>query len=122
MKPATDTFGTDEERLAARELFRIMEQLRGLDKEMAVQTMTVLLWVSLHEGGLQRELISDLDMPPSSASRNLYALSKTHRLGTPGLNLIEWVEDIQDRRQKRIYLTKQGRTVVKNLLPRRATT
>lgn len=122
MPAQTDSFRNGEERVAASELLRIFDQLRIIDKDMPVQTMLVLFWVALNEGGLQRDMINDLDMPNSSASRNLSALSKTHRLGTPGLNLIEWKKDIMDRRTKRLALTPLGRTVVLGLLPRHATT
>ena len=44
----------------------------------------------------------------SSASRNIQALGKWHRLGKPGYDLVEAVDDPHDTRRKIMYLTAKG--------------
>jgi DNA-binding MarR family transcriptional regulator len=39
-------------------------------------------------------------------------LSKWHRLGKPGFDLVETVDDPRERRRKLVYLTSKGQRVV----------
>ena len=48
-------------------------------------------------------------MSQSLCSRTVAALSKWQRRGTPGLDLIEAIEDPRERRRKIMYLTPKGR-------------
>ena len=75
----------------------------------------VFAWVALNEGKTQVDLRNALDMPSASSSRILAALSKIHRLGKPGHDLIEWVENPEDRRAKLLYLSAKGRALVTKL-------
>lgn len=111
-----DTFADDTARLKFRSIFSLLSRFRTLDKEMPVQQMLVFCWVALNEGRTQRELCVSLDMPSSTASRNLAALSKVHRLGKEGLGLIEWREDPMDRRSKLLWLTTKGQQTITKLL------
>ena len=47
-------------------------------------------------------------MSQSLCSRTVAALSKWQRRGTPGLDLIEAIEDPRERRRKIMYLTPKG--------------
>jgi DNA-binding MarR family transcriptional regulator len=99
----------DEERRQFRRIYSLLLRFRGEDGEMPVQQMLVFCWVALNEGGVQRDLCEALDMPNSTASRNLAALSDVHRLGKQGLGLVTWTESKQDRRVKLLCLTKKGK-------------
>lgn len=110
------TFASKEERQRFRGIYTLIGRFRDLDGEMTVHQMLSLLWVALNEGRTQRDLRAALDLPSSTASRNLAALSKVHRLGKEGLGLIEWVEDPEDRRAKLIYLSPKGRAFVNQIL------
>jgi DNA-binding MarR family transcriptional regulator len=56
-------------------------------------------------GDLSRMVV----MSQSLCSRTVAALSKWQRRGTPGLDLIEAIEDPRERRRKIMYLTPKGR-------------
>lgn len=111
-----ETFDTAQDRKQFRSLFSVVTQFRDLDSEMPVQQMQVLCWVALNEGKTQRDLRTSLDMPSSTSSRNIAALSKVHRLGKEGLGLIDFVDDPEDRRAKRLWLTPKGRAFINKLL------
>lgn len=106
----------DDERRIFRRLNSILGAFRTQDGEMPVQQMMVFCWVALNEGGVQRDLCTALDMPVSTASRNIAALSPVHRLGKPGLGLITWVESPHDRRAKLLMLTEKGRAFARQVL------
>nr|WP_245866582.1 MarR family winged helix-turn-helix transcriptional regulator [Kandeliimicrobium roseum] len=84
--------------------------------ETTVQQVQIFSWIALNEGRTQRDLRAALDLPSSSASRNIALLSKLHRLGKPGMSLIEWVDDPEDRRAKLLQLTQKGHSLVANIL------
>lgn len=107
---------TDTTRRQFRSIFSILQELRELDADMPMNQAVCFAWIALNEGRTQVELRQDLDMASSTSSRSLAALSKVHRLGKPGLNLIEWVENPEDRRAKLLFLTVQGRHLVDKLL------
>lgn len=112
----TSAFNTDEDRLTGRKVLALLSRLRDLDNDMPVQQTVVLLWVALNEGRTQRELRDQLVMPSSTASRSLAALSKVHRLGKPGLGLIDFFEDPEDRRAKQLFLTAKGKATIDRML------
>lgn len=110
----------DDDRIIARsvgEFFRTTKKLRALGNDVPLQQILVLLYISSKGSGCtQAEMREDLDMAASTASRNIAALSKVHRLGKEGLGLIDWRDDLLDRRVKRIHLTPKGRAFMKDLL------
>ncbi len=108
-------WSNDTERRTLRGLFQVISLLRERDKEMPAQQMLVLLYIALNEGTTQRDLCRDLDMPVSTSSRNVAALSTVHRLGKEGLGLVTWAEDPQDRRAKLLALTLKGRAFMRKV-------
>ena len=106
----------DLERRTLRGLFQVIGLLREQAVDMPAQQMLVLIYVGLHEGCAQKELVRDLALPNSTASRNVAALSEVHRLGKPGLGLVTWVEDPEDRRSNHLYLTVKGRHFLRKVL------
>lgn len=120
MTKTTGERGAQIDRIIARsvsDLFRTAKKLRALGNDVPLQQVLVLLYIaSKGSGCTQAELREALDMAASTASRNIAALSKVHRLGKEGLGLIDWFEDLHDRRVKRIHLTPKGRTFMKDLL------
>lgn len=113
MKPTTLT---EQTRREARSVFTLISVFRDLDQDMPMTQAICFLWVALNEGRTQVELRQALNMPSATSSRNLAALSKVHRLGKAGHNLIEWAENPEDRRAKLLYLTPKGRAFVETLL------
>lgn len=106
----------DTERRQLRSIYGLLSELRKIDADMPVNQTVCLAWVALNEGRTQVELRRDLDMASSTSSRSLAALSKVHRLGKPGLDLIEWAENPEDRRAKLLFLSTKGRALVERML------
>lgn len=110
------TFTTDKERRVFRSVYSLIGSLRDVEKDMPMSMAIIFAWVALNEGKTQVDMRNALDMPSATSSRNLAALSKVHRLGKPGHNLIQWEENPEDRRAKLLYLTPKGRKLAKILL------
>lgn len=95
-----------------RGLYHSVQLFRDLDPELQSQTIVCFLLIAAAPTDIpMRDLQDTLDMPSSSTSRNVAALSKHHRLGRPGLDLVETYEDPEDRRFKRVRLTARGRAL-----------
>jgi DNA-binding MarR family transcriptional regulator len=95
-----------------RNLYHAVQLFRDLDPELQTQTVVCFLLIAeASEDIHMRDLQSTLNMPSSSTSRNVAALSKFHRTGTPGLDLVEAYEDPKDRRFKRVRLSAKGRAL-----------
>lgn len=110
------TFKTEQDRRAFRSIFNLIGALREVEKDMPMSMAAIFAWVALNEGRTQVEMRQDLVMPSATSSRNLAALSKVHRLGKPGHDLVEWSENPADRRAKLLYLTKTGKALVEKLV------
>lgn len=106
-----------DDQKALRQTLAVLEQFRLLDPEMPIQQATAFTLVALSEGLTLKEVTARLGMATSSASRNIAALSKWHRLNRPGLDLVEAREDLADRRSKKVTLTPKG-TQFRNALLR----
>ncbi|MDK1386301.1 winged helix DNA-binding protein [Sinorhizobium sp. 8-89] len=100
----------------ARQLISVVEEFRKLDPEIQAQTIMVFLRVVDRPGITMKELIQATGLASSSVSRNVAALSGTHRGGQPGHNLLRSYEDATDRRIKRVELTPKGRRVYATLV------
>jgi DNA-binding MarR family transcriptional regulator len=100
---------------AAKKVASLLEEFRKLNPEMQAQQMAIFLAVAGKPDSTVTELGIATGQPTNSASRNVAALSKTHRKGLPGLDLLTAVEDEMDRRTKRIRLTPKGVRVMASL-------
>lgn len=108
--------GPDKEtRHEIRSLFTLISTFREIDPDMPMTQAICLLRVALNEGRTQVELRQSLNMPSATSSRSLAALSKVYKIGKPGLDLIDWVENPEDRRAKLLYLTPKGRHLIDRL-------
>jgi len=107
---------TPQDKAKGRDLHNILTAFREVDGEMPVQQMMCLVWIANNEGKTQKDLRTSLNMFPSTSSRNLAALSKVHRLGKAGHGLIDFVDDVEDRRQKQLWLTPKGRQFIGKVL------
>ena len=100
------------DRIAIHRLLSAVEEIRNISTDMPMQTLHILLLVAANPGITIAELIKKTGLSQSSCSRNLALLSKTHRLGKPGLDLAEAREDPRERRRKVVRLTPKGRETV----------
>lgn len=104
--------------MVLRLLGRVVEEFRRLDPGMESQQMALFLAVaSSADGGpiTMKDLRERLELSNASASRNIAALSKWHRLGRPGLDLLEQKENPADRRYKIITLSAKGRALARRI-------
>jgi DNA-binding MarR family transcriptional regulator len=107
-------------------LIRVLEVLRRFDPDMPIQYALSFLTVAQNEGLSIRDLSERLGIAQSSASRNVAALSRWRSFDRPGHDLVQAVEDPQERRRKVVTLTETGRALAEELCallsPRRSRT
>jgi DNA-binding MarR family transcriptional regulator len=96
-------------------LIQLMEMLRAIDPEMPAQTVLTFLIIADEPDISMRDLQNRLGLASSSTSRNVAALSKHHRLGKDGADVVEAYEDPADRRYKRVRLTGKGAALTRRI-------
>lgn len=96
-----------------RHLLIALEQFRGINPNMPVQTVQTFLYVCEHENDPEGVSIKDigiaLEFSHASASRNVAALSNWTRHRKEGPSLLEAHEDVMHRSHKKVVLTSAGR-------------
>lgn len=100
-----------------RTLGQAIALFRDLDPNVPASTVLCYLHIAAAPQGdiHMRELQDALGVASSSTSRNVAYLSETHRLGKPGLDLVENYYDPLDGRYKRVRLKPKGRTLAVRL-------
>ena len=93
-------------------LLGVAEIFRELDREVRAQVLAVYLYVASHNGCHSQAMMEDLELTGASASRNTDWLSKKHRLGKPGLNLIRKEVDESNKRRHTLWLTPKGKELL----------
>lgn len=96
-------------------LLEVIELFRLMEREVPAQVISTFLYVATHDKCHKVALEEDLELSTASASRNTDWLSTHHRLGKPGLGLIEKVYDPSNRRRLQLALTPRGKTLVKRI-------
>lgn len=103
-----------------RGLSQAIEQFRNLDDAVPARVIHAFLviagWDDGKEGPTMTELSTHLGIHSGVVTRHVAALSKQHRLGKPGLDLVEVHSDTRDPRFKRVRLTQKGKTLLARLL------
>ena len=97
----------------------LMQLFREWDREVPAQVVVTFLYIAAHDGCHKQVLEDDLGFSTASSSRNIAWLSDEHRLGKPGLGLIERFRDSNNLRRIRCRLTSKGRaaaTQIKNII------
>jgi DNA-binding MarR family transcriptional regulator len=85
-----------------------VELFRSLDQEIPGQTIVAFLTIASHPGITVSELGDRLGMAHSTASRQVFTLSKVKTFNQPGYGLVESIENPRNRRERNIHLTSQG--------------
>ena len=100
-------------------LLRGYNLLRLYDREIPAQVLATLFYIGSHNDCHKTALEEDLNFTTASSSRNTDKLSKNHRLGKAGYDLIvKEVEQVSPYSQ-RLKLTKKGEdlmTQIKSIL------
>ena len=95
---------------------RFIRLLREQQSDMPMQMTDVLLVIARRPGLTMAELSEEVDLAQSSCSRNVATLSEYHRLGKPGLGLVEAIIDPREPRRRAIFLTQKGKVFVTQLM------
>lgn len=82
---------------------------KKVDPTMQVQTIFLFIHTAIFKETTMRELGEITGLSPASMSRNIAALSKQHRVGKAGHDLLVTSEDPAERRVKRVKLTAKGK-------------
>lgn len=82
---------------------------------MPMQQADVLLSIAIRPGLTLADLGKATGLSPASVSRNIASLSKFHRLGKPGLDLVGVVIDPRETRRRLVFLTPAGKALVTKL-------
>ena len=96
-------------------LLKAFELLRVMDREIPGQLVSAFLYICSHNGCHKLALQQDLDLKDSSSSRVTDWLSDFHRLGKPGLGLIEKFTDPSNRRRQFLRLTAKGHDLLQQI-------
>lgn len=105
------------ERKQLHKLWMCIEEVRKIEEEMPAQRLSILLIIAMREGGITyKDLQDETGLANSTISRNISAMSKVNRHGKPGTNLVEAIQEDTGYRRKMLYLTPQGKRVVRSLL------
>lgn len=96
-------------------VIKCIEEFRKIDPQMPPQMAVSFLWVCIHNGITMKDLADRVGVSQSSMSRNVAALSETHRYGKAGYDLVFATEDPTERRRKIVKLTPKGRRVAAGL-------
>tara|TARA_B100000579_G_scaffold2186_1_gene1700 strand:+ start:479 stop:835 length:357 start_codon:yes stop_codon:yes gene_type:complete len=116
MDPNLQRKQTDEK---IERLLKVINLLRLYDREVPAQVLATLFYIGSHNDCHKTALEEDLNFTTASSSRNTDKLSKNHRLGKAGYDLIvKEVEEVSPHRQ-RLRLTKKGEdlmTQIKQIL------
>ena len=96
-------------------LLKVYKLFRLYDREIPAQVLATLFYIGSHNDCHKTALEEDLNFTTASSSRNTDKLSKDHRLGKAGFDLIvKEVEEEAPRRQ-RLKLTKKGEDLMNQI-------
>ena len=96
-------------------LLKVINLIRLYDREVPAQVLATLFYIGSHNDCHKTALEEDLNFTTASSSRNTDKLSKDHRLGKAGFDLIvKEVEDVSPRRQ-RLKLSKKGEDLMQQI-------
>ena len=96
-------------------LLKAMDLLRLMDREMPAQVISCFLYVASHKNCHKQAMEEYLEISVASGSRNSDWLSKKHRLGKAGLDLIVKEPDPSNRRRLQLTLTPKGESLIKQI-------
>lgn len=97
-------------------ILNTLRVLANLDTEMQIQLVAMLVIVAQRPGVYQRDMDALVGVSQSSVSRNVHALSRYRRDGSPGFGLVEQRADPRDVRSQRLFLTVAGVAFVTQLI------
>mgnify|MGYP003120600913 FL=1 len=103
---------TDEQ---IERLLKVINLIRLYDREVPAQVLATLFYIGSHNDCHKTALEEDLNFTTASSSRNTDRLSKDHRLGKAGFDLIVKEVEEQKPRRQRLKLTRKGEDLMKQI-------
>ena len=100
-------------------LLKVYKLFRLYDREIPAQVLATLFYIGSHNDCHKTALEEDLNFTTASSSRNTDKLSKNHRLGKAGYDLIVKETEAVSPFRQRLKLTKKGEdlmTQIKSIL------
>ena len=96
-------------------LLKVYNLFRLWDREIPAQVLATLFYIGSHNDCHKTALEEDLNFTTASSSRNTDKLSKVHRLGKAGYDLIvKETEEVTPYRQ-RLKLSKKGEDLMNQI-------
>lgn len=92
----------------------LLKELLKIDNEFPLQYAICLSHIAQNQGLSLTHLSEQTNMPLSTVSRIVGALSRKRQKGLP-FNLIRVEINQNERRKKQLYLTKRGENVIQSL-------
>lgn len=92
-------------------LMKVEQIFRLADQEVPAQLVLVFCYIASHNPCHLTAIMEDCKLSSNSVSRNTDWLSRTHRLGKPGMELIIKEVDPVDARKKIVRLTPKGELI-----------
>jgi len=96
-------------------LWKVEQLFRLADEEVPAQLVTVFCYIASHNPCHLTAIMEDCGLSSNSVSRNTDWLSKTHRLGKPGMDLIIKETDPLDARRRIARLTSKGELIASQI-------
>lgn len=93
----------------------LQKTIQDVDAEFPLQYTICLAEIARQPGITLTALSAQTDMPLSTVSRIVGALSKNRQKGKP-YGLVETVTPPEERRRKLLYLTGEGEALIKRLI------
>lgn len=100
---------------SARKLLKAIAAFRELDPDMQMPMAASFLLVALNDGVSRTEVMKELDVAGSTATRNLMGLMARGRLGRKGHGLVDQTVNPEERRWRMHSLTPEGRRFMRRL-------
>jgi DNA-binding MarR family transcriptional regulator len=101
---------------AITKLLDVIERVRNEAPALPTQQLHVFLAVALNEGNSQVSIQQHCKMTNAAGSRNIRALKEFADEDRPGLNWIYSEQNPEHHREQLLYLTREGRRVLKTIL------
>ncbi len=96
-------------------MLKVCEIFRDMDYEVTSQVMCCFFFVASHNDCHKQAMEDYLEISTASGSRNADWLSKKHRLGRDGMNLIRKEVDPSNKRRLTLVLTPEGEELVNRI-------
>jgi len=96
-------------------MLRVMDLLRVLDREVPAQVLACFFYIASHDGCHKTAMEEDLGLTTASSSRNIDRLTKQHRLGKIGMDLITKEVDPSNKKRLVLKLNQKGHDLIRQI-------